>query len=199
MSPAPADSSAHALELRKVVKTFGAVVALRSGTLALDNGSIHALAQGARLLDQQVSIRGDTSNIAAGVPDRLVALQRQLELALLRRLDDGPRLRTGIGAKLVPRNHCGHPTPGTHLRELPCRPGWSVIRIVWSPTFRLSRPPSTLWVSKATFGCSTSPARSPSRGARATAMHQLGELVVPRRPRCGAPGGAGGNLHCTER
>ncbi len=43
MSPAPADSSAHALELRKVVKTFGAVVALRSGTLALDNGSIHAL------------------------------------------------------------------------------------------------------------------------------------------------------------
>ena len=43
MSPAPTDSSAHALELRKVVKTFGAVVALRSGTLALDNGSIHAL------------------------------------------------------------------------------------------------------------------------------------------------------------
>jgi len=43
MSPAPADAAAHALELRKVVKTFGAVVALRSGTLALDNGSIHAL------------------------------------------------------------------------------------------------------------------------------------------------------------
>jgi len=43
MSPAPVDSSAHALELRKVVKTFGAVVALRSGTLTLDNGSIHAL------------------------------------------------------------------------------------------------------------------------------------------------------------
>src|SRR3954452_321255 len=44
MSPAPAAAApAHALELRKVVKTFGAVVALRSGTLALDNGSIHAL------------------------------------------------------------------------------------------------------------------------------------------------------------
>jgi rhamnose transport system ATP-binding protein len=44
MSPAPAAATpAHALELRKVVKTFGAVVALRSGTLALDNGSIHAL------------------------------------------------------------------------------------------------------------------------------------------------------------
>ena len=43
MSPAPATPGTHALELRKVVKTFGAVVALRSGTLALDNGSIHAL------------------------------------------------------------------------------------------------------------------------------------------------------------
>jgi rhamnose transport system ATP-binding protein len=44
MSPAPAATpGVHALELRKVVKTFGAVVALRSGTLALDNGSIHAL------------------------------------------------------------------------------------------------------------------------------------------------------------
>jgi rhamnose transport system ATP-binding protein len=35
--------SAHALELRRVVKSFGPVVALRSGTLVLDRGSIHAL------------------------------------------------------------------------------------------------------------------------------------------------------------
>ena len=43
MTPAPADPAPHALELRKVVKTFGAVIALRSGTLTLDDGSIHAL------------------------------------------------------------------------------------------------------------------------------------------------------------
>ncbi|WP_019182135.1 sugar ABC transporter ATP-binding protein [Microbacterium yannicii] len=42
----PADvaaASQPALELRRVVKSFGAVVALRSGSLTLDRGSIHAL------------------------------------------------------------------------------------------------------------------------------------------------------------
>ena len=38
-----ATASAHALELRRVVKSFGPVVALRSGSLTLDRGSIHAL------------------------------------------------------------------------------------------------------------------------------------------------------------
>ncbi|SDG60863.1 sugar ABC transporter ATP-binding protein [Microbacterium pygmaeum] len=38
-----AEASAHALELRRVVKSFGPVVALRSGSLTLDRGSIHAL------------------------------------------------------------------------------------------------------------------------------------------------------------
>jgi len=38
-----APASAHALELRRVVKSFGPVVALRSGSLTLDRGSIHAL------------------------------------------------------------------------------------------------------------------------------------------------------------
>lgn len=33
----------HALELRRVMKSFGPVVALRSGSLVLDRGSIHAL------------------------------------------------------------------------------------------------------------------------------------------------------------
>ncbi|WP_249353970.1 sugar ABC transporter ATP-binding protein [Microbacterium sp. 2FI] len=33
----------HALELRRVVKSFGPVVALRAGSLTLDRGSIHAL------------------------------------------------------------------------------------------------------------------------------------------------------------
>lgn len=33
----------HALELRRVMKSFGPVVALRSGSLTLDRGSIHAL------------------------------------------------------------------------------------------------------------------------------------------------------------
>jgi len=33
----------HALELKRVVKSFGPVVALRSGSLTLDRGSIHAL------------------------------------------------------------------------------------------------------------------------------------------------------------
>ncbi|MEZ3158421.1 sugar ABC transporter ATP-binding protein [Microbacterium sp. BWR-S6Y] len=35
--------SDHALELRRVMKSFGPVVALRSGSLVLDRGSIHAL------------------------------------------------------------------------------------------------------------------------------------------------------------
>ena len=39
-TPAPPD---HALELRRVMKSFGPVVALRSGSLVLDRGSIHAL------------------------------------------------------------------------------------------------------------------------------------------------------------
>ena len=39
-TPAPSD---HALELRRVMKSFGPVVALRSGSLVLDRGSIHAL------------------------------------------------------------------------------------------------------------------------------------------------------------
>ena len=33
-----ATASAHALELRRVVKSFGPVVALRSGSLTLDRG-----------------------------------------------------------------------------------------------------------------------------------------------------------------
>jgi rhamnose transport system ATP-binding protein len=40
---AEAPTTAHALELRRVVKSFGPVVALRSGSLTLDRGSIHAL------------------------------------------------------------------------------------------------------------------------------------------------------------
>lgn len=36
-------TSVHALELRRVMKSFGPVVALRSGSLVLDRGSIHAL------------------------------------------------------------------------------------------------------------------------------------------------------------
>src|SRR4051812_33759018 len=43
MLEAPAPASAPALELSRVVKSFGAVVALRSGTLALHKNSIHAL------------------------------------------------------------------------------------------------------------------------------------------------------------
>ncbi|HKP08025.1 MAG TPA: sugar ABC transporter ATP-binding protein [Microbacterium sp.] len=39
----PAPDSQPALELRRVVKSFGPVVALRSGSLTLDRGSIHAL------------------------------------------------------------------------------------------------------------------------------------------------------------
>jgi rhamnose transport system ATP-binding protein len=42
MDATPATSD-HALELRRVTKSFGPVVALRSGSLALDRGSIHAL------------------------------------------------------------------------------------------------------------------------------------------------------------
>jgi ABC-type branched-subunit amino acid transport system ATPase component len=38
-----ATAPGHALELRRVVKSFGPVVALRSGSLVLDRGSIHAL------------------------------------------------------------------------------------------------------------------------------------------------------------
>jgi rhamnose transport system ATP-binding protein len=40
---AASDPASHALELRRVVKSFGPVVALRSGSLTLDRGSIHAL------------------------------------------------------------------------------------------------------------------------------------------------------------
>ena len=36
-------SSEPVLELRDVQKAFGAVIALRSGTIAVDAGSIHAL------------------------------------------------------------------------------------------------------------------------------------------------------------
>jgi rhamnose transport system ATP-binding protein len=43
VSGQPAAASAHALELRRVVKSFGPVVALRSGSLTLERGSIHAL------------------------------------------------------------------------------------------------------------------------------------------------------------
>jgi rhamnose transport system ATP-binding protein len=43
MIEATAPASAPALELSRVVKSFGAVVALRSGTLALRRNSIHAL------------------------------------------------------------------------------------------------------------------------------------------------------------
>ncbi len=43
MVDAPAPGTAPALELSRVVKSFGAVVALRSGTIALESGSIHAL------------------------------------------------------------------------------------------------------------------------------------------------------------
>jgi rhamnose transport system ATP-binding protein len=39
----PSPARPPALELRKVVKSFGAVIALRSGTLRLEHGSIHAL------------------------------------------------------------------------------------------------------------------------------------------------------------
>ena len=39
----PRDRDAPALELERVVKSFGPVVALRSGTLALRPNSIHAL------------------------------------------------------------------------------------------------------------------------------------------------------------
>ncbi|MCR2800143.1 sugar ABC transporter ATP-binding protein [Microbacterium sp. zg-Y818] len=43
MAPEAAQTDHHALVLRRVVKSFGAVVALRSGSLTLDFGSIHAL------------------------------------------------------------------------------------------------------------------------------------------------------------
>ncbi|MCJ1709470.1 sugar ABC transporter ATP-binding protein [Microbacterium sp. VKM Ac-2923] len=43
MADAIRATSDHALELRRVVKSFGPVVALRSGSLTLDRGSIHAL------------------------------------------------------------------------------------------------------------------------------------------------------------
>ena len=43
MASEAAQTEQHALVLRRVVKSFGAVVALRSGSLTLDFGSIHAL------------------------------------------------------------------------------------------------------------------------------------------------------------
>ena len=43
MASEAAQTQQHALVLRRVVKSFGAVVALRSGSLTLDFGSIHAL------------------------------------------------------------------------------------------------------------------------------------------------------------
>ncbi|WP_442574553.1 sugar ABC transporter ATP-binding protein [Microbacterium sp. F51-2R] len=43
MSTIATEGSRPALELRKVVKSFGPVVALRSGSLTLERGSIHAL------------------------------------------------------------------------------------------------------------------------------------------------------------
>ena len=39
----PDPATTPALELSRVVKSFGAVVALRSGSLSLEKGSIHAL------------------------------------------------------------------------------------------------------------------------------------------------------------
>ena len=43
MTQRPPGAAPAALELREVAKSFGSVVALRSGTLALENGRIHAL------------------------------------------------------------------------------------------------------------------------------------------------------------
>ncbi len=173
-TPAP-----HALELSRVVKSFGAVVALRSGTITLDEGSIHALIgeNGAgkstlvkiiaglyrrdagefRLAGEPVDFHTTAQSKAAGHRRHLPGAD-----ALPRSLGDrehlhGPAAHEPLRSHRSPRDAIGgaaRSSPGSASRSIPT----ASPRASRSPTSRSSRSRRP---SRSTPGCSSWTSRRP--------------------------------------
>ena len=103
------------LELRDVSKSFGPVIALRSGSLAVEAGSIHAL------VGENGAGKSTLVKVVAGVHrrdgGRLPARRRERRLHLHRRVQGGRRRGDLPGADALPRP-LGH---REHLHGAPAR------------------------------------------------------------------------------